>query len=211
MRDGNERRWLSWNDIREYTPSLFLYDENARPPEIARRLWAAINAWGLNEYGSPREESSVKSLLITLAMIFQEFQALARLRHGLLCPTAMAEFLGIPSFHIEEIIAENKVIPAENDPLANVLLLDSMNRGDVAEAILDHFEDEHALFWILAFPRGLSEEERRMPLDELLAGWNDRWSADDADLAQIAVVQDWQAGFTFIESRFERVIKYGGK
>lgn len=207
---------LTWEEIRGLTPLLFVHDENVAPPNFVRRLWAAISAYKLNEYETDVERSDALSVLMTLAMIFQEFRSLV-FHQSLLKPQSMVNYLGIPDDHIKQILYDN-LVTTETDgaSIEEILTLDSMNRDCVYDAIVDYFPkrdlkwpdsfDRDSVFRLFAFPIGLSREEMQMPLSELIekkvfeAGL-------DGTLKMVANFE-WKRGFEFIDSRFARTVSY---
>ncbi len=201
MSDTGNRQRLTWDDIRDFTPLLFRHDEHARPPQVARRLWAAVSAWGLNEYDSDVDRSSAKSLLMTVSLIFQEFRALVWRHSPLMCPNTLADYLRIPPEHIAKILHENRVVPeSEGNSLNDIMVIDLMNRDAVAHAITNHFGSRDSVFRVLAFPTGLSREQRQMSLGDLLTQLSEQHLEGNSP--------NWKAGFDFIDNNFERKFTY---
>jgi len=198
---------ISWRDIRDLTPMLFIHDQKVHPPQVARRLWAAITARGLNKYETEVKRSSVLSLLMTESLILQEFRERVWPSQSMLCPLSMVEYLNIPPQHVADILAENKIGPTSGESLDDVLTLDLLNRDEVAAAITDHFGHRDDVFRILAFPRGLTNSQHEMPLQDLLLDL-DREQSGDEGLPGLYKPPDWDAGFAFIDNKFERTYAY---
>ena len=200
---------LRWTDVKALTPVLFFPEHNGTspPPDVARRLWAAIAANRLNEYVSDVDRSGAKAVLMTLAMIYQEFRLMVYRSGHLLCPKAMTDHLTIPSSHVAEILNDNKIsCTYGGTSLSEILTLDATSRDCVAEAILDHFQHEDEVFRLLAFPTGLSRSERTMPLWELIASLDEKSERLGLEWER----PDWNNGCKFIQSGFQRTIDYQG-
>lgn len=145
------------------------------------------------------------SVLMTLAMIFQEFRVMVFRPGHLLCPKSMKEYLKIPSSHVAQILDDNKIVCTHGGTsLGEILTLDSTNRDCVAEAILDHFQHQDEVFRLLAFPTGLSRSQRIMPLWELIADLDEK----NVRLGLESRIPDWTSGFKFIQSGFHRTVDY---
>ena len=210
----SDQKRLTWDDVKDYTPALFFHNPEASPPLVAKRLWAAISNWDLNEYETEVERSSAKSLMMTLAMIYQEFRRSVWKRSPVIQPTAIGTGLEIPHSHVVAILKENRFVGGEDDYLADLLLIDLMNRDEVGFAIMGHLVDQDEVFRLLAFPIGLSREQHAMELQDLLKEVDACRESDDFLRAAFAgdpdMAPDWEAGFAFIESGFHRSMKYDG-
>jgi hypothetical protein len=200
---------LAWNEIRAYTPLLFLHQESGTPPLLARRLWAAISQHGLNEYESDIERSNALSVLMSLAMIFQEFQNIVFELKTMLVPESMLKYLGVSHEHVKEIIELNNVAITDSSNFAkDALLLDDLVRGDVAEAIHNYFESEEDVYRLLTFQYRITEEEN--PYEELRTAEEMELNmflkshSDNKDLS----LTNWHVGMDFIKSRFKRRFSY---
>jgi len=169
---------LNWQEVRGFTGLLFSQEASASPPNVARRLWAAISSRQLNQYETAAERSEALSIQMTLAMIYQEFQFYVYGRR-MWNPESLIEYLVIPAEHVKQILYNHMVTPdTGGTSLKDVLTLDSMNRDCVCNAILDRFPkldseelepfDRDGVFRLLAFPVRLTLEEMQMPLFELL-------------------------------------------
>lgn len=216
MINSPTQKQLSWEDVRGFTPMLFVHRATASPPSVVRRLWAAISACKLNQFETDVERSGALSVLMTLAMIFQEFQSLVFDRR-LLNPKSMADYLGIPAVHIKQILYDNMVTTeTEGAAMKDILTLDLMNRDCVYDAIVDYFPnrdlespdsfDRDGVFRLFAFPVGLSRVEMQMPLFELIE--KKSFGAGTDGTLKIVANFEWQRGFDFIDSRFARTIDY---
>lgn len=199
-------RKLSWNDVRTFTPFLFLQNERVPPPMVARRLWAAIVNSRLNQYETELERVWCMSFLVTLAMIFQEFRGVVFPHSSLVSPDTFVTHIGITSDHIVDILNENKIkTPTRGQHLADVLILDDVNRYGVTEAIGDYFASEDEIFRLLAFPMGMSRQQQRMSLADLLGSIGESNSEAQAfELAVWPVSGHWQRGLEFIRDGFRR-------
>jgi hypothetical protein len=207
---------LNWEEIRGLTPLLFFHDENVAPPNVARRLWAAISAHKLNRYETDAQRSNALSVLMTLTMIFQEFQSLV-FRQPLLKPQSMVNYLGIPAEHIKQILHDNMVTTETGGAsIEDILTLDSRNRNSVYDAIIDYFPkrdlespdsfDRDGVFRLFAFPLGLSRLEMQLPLFELIEKKSFNIGSDGTQ--KMVANFEWQRGLKFIDSRFVRTIDY---
>jgi hypothetical protein len=199
---------LSWSDVRLFTPTLFLHEESSKPPMVARRLWAAITAANLNFYQSDFERAKAMSLLMTQSLIFQEFQEAIGLSRTILCPQSAANYLGIQPPHIAAILDANNIGPTTGEELDDVLTLDLVNRDCVAHAIMDHFSGRDEVFQLMAFPFGLTRNQRSMSLCELITDFDNRCLTEGLLLCRNGAAPDWDAGFAFIDNGFERTYSY---
>jgi hypothetical protein len=206
---------LTWAEIRDLTPMLFFHRKDIAPPNVAKRLWAAMSAYKLNRFQTDVERSESFLILMTLAMVFQEFHSLV-FRQTLWNPVSMVDYLGIPPEHFKQIFHDSKVAKSSGSSLDDILLLDSMNRDCVYDAIVDCFPkrdlespdsfDRDGVFRLFAFPVGLSRVEMQMPLFELIEKKSFGVGADGT--RKMVVNFEWQRGFEFIDSRFVRTIAY---
>lgn len=199
---------VTWSDIHSLAPTVFLHDELARPPMFARRLWAAITAAKLNGYRTDVERSEVMSLLLTEALIFQEFRERVGFRGTMFCPQSAANYLGIQPVHIAAILDANNIGPTTGEDFKDVLTLDLINRDCVADAIMNHIGAHDEVFQLMAFPSGLTRDQRKMSLRELLTDFDNRWLTEGLSLCRNGAAPNWQAGFSFIEGGFERTYSY---
>lgn len=199
---------VTWSDIRSLTPAVFLHDELAKPPMFARRLWASITAAKLNGYRTDVERSEVMSLLLTEALIFQEFRDKVGFRGAMFCPQSTASYLGIQPVHIAAILDANNIGPTTGEDFDDVLTLDLINRDCVALAIMDHIGGRDEIFQLMAFPFGLTRDQRSMSVCELINDFDKRWLTEGLSLCRNGAAPNWQAGFSFIEGGFERTYSY---
>jgi hypothetical protein len=202
------RTRLSWNDVRLLTPRLFLHEASSKPPMVARRLWAAITVANLNFYQSDFERVGVMSLLLTESLIFQEFQKAIGLDRTMLCPQSAANYLGIQPSHIAALLDGNNIGPTTGEDLDDVLTLDLVNRDCVAHAIMDHIGGRDDVFRMMAFPYGLTRDQLRMSLNDLLIDFDNRCFNKGLLLCRNGAPPNWDAGFAFIDGGFERTYSY---
>jgi hypothetical protein len=175
---------------------------------VARRLWAAITAANLNFYQSDVEKAEVMSLLLTQSLIFQEFQEAIGLNRTILCPHSAANYLGIQPLHIAAILDANNIGPTTGEDLDDVLTLDLANRDCVAQAIMDHIGGRDEVFQLMAFPYGLTRDQLRMSLNDLLIDFDNRCLTEGLLLCRNGFSPNWEAGVAFIDSGFERTYSY---
>jgi len=209
---------VNWEEVRGFTALLFFQDESASPPNVARRLWASISAYDLNQYETAVERSGVLSLLMTLAMIYKEFQFLVFGR-GLFDPRSIVQYLGIPAENVKQVLYDNMVITNTSGALLeDILTLDLLNRDCVCDAIMHHFPshdrespeafDRDAVFQLLAFPVGLTRKEMQMPMAELIERKSCATESDQFGTRNRFANFEWKRDFAFIDNRFARTVSY---